>query len=170
METDAQMSRIVETASRGMYGEAIDQRSVREALHALDSAVPLDRYAASVILFLSKASEFSIATALDKLERECKNTPAEVESFWLNCAVSFLPDENLVASESIRFFIYRSAFSEHIACRSNTMGILERLAKCGDSVAIRILKICALSAEPKVRTNAQSSLRMLDSDPDSHAD
>lgn len=147
-----------------MHGEAISQDDVREALQTLQSSVALDRYAASVILFIAKTPEFGIAIALERLESECKNSPDQVEAFWLNCAVSFLPDEQLVANESIRLFIYRSAFSEQIACRSNTMAILERLARRGDSTALALLRICVLSEDPKVRTNAQSSLRAIESD------
>jgi hypothetical protein len=164
MEAGAQMSRIVEIASRSMYGEATNQDDVREALQTLDSTVALDRYAASVILFIAKAPEFSTAIALERLESECKSTPDQVEAFWLNCAVSFLSDEQLVANESIRLFIYRSAFSEQIACRSNTMTILERLARCGDSTALALLRICVSSEKPQVRTNARSSLRAIESD------
>ncbi len=150
-----------------MYGQTINAGDVKDALHALESAVALERCAASIILLRSRSPEFSIATALDTLERECENNPPKVESFWLNWAVNFLPDEELNARESIRLFIYRSSFSEQVACRSNTMSILGRLAKGGDCIALAILKICVFSEEPKVRTNALSSLRMIESDVDS---
>ena len=170
METPAKMSSIVEVASRSLHGEVINDRDVKWALQAVNSVVALDKYAALVVLLLSRAPEFSVAAAFEKLERECKNTPAELESFWLNWAVNCLPPEKLVASESIRLFIYRSAFSEQIACRSNTMGILERLARCGDSTSLTILNICASSSEPKVRTNARSSIKAIESDSDIRTD
>ena len=157
------MSRVVEVATRNMYGEAINPDDVRVALQTLDSTVAVDRYAASIILFAAKAPEFDTAIALERLERECKNTTDEDEAFLLNWAVSYLPDEQLVANQSIRLFIYRSAFSEHVGCRANTMAILERSARCGDSTALALLRICALSEEPKVRTNARSSLRAIES-------
>ena len=164
MEAGAKMSRVVEVATRSMYGEAINPDDVRVALQTLESAVAVDRYAALIILFTAKAPEFGTAIALERLERECKNTTDQDEAFLLNWAVSCLPDEQLAANQSIRLFIYRSAFSEHIGCRTNTMTILERLARCGDSTALGLLRICVSSEERKVRTNAQSSLRAIESD------
>ncbi len=161
MHADTKKPRIVEIASRSMYGEVITGDEVKEAFLAIESTVALERCAASIVLLLSRSSESSAVVALNTLERQCGNTPPEVESFWLICAVGFIPDETLMANESIRLFIYRSSFSEQTACRSNTMNILGRLAQCGDSIALEILRICALSSELKVRTNAQSSLRAL---------
>ena len=154
-------SNIVKLATRGMYGEAISAEDLKEGFSALESSIACDRHAAMALLLRSRAPELPLAAAIDRLERECKRNPPNDEEFWLNWAISFLPDEVLTSNRAIRLFTYRTAFSDEVACQTNATTTLERLARLGDAVARSILEICASSDELKVRTNAQSSLRNL---------